>query len=193
MSRNALILEKAASRTPAPPQSRTAPHRGDYTELIRRLRDHSTLAVINAGSGSRSDAACTGIARELNASGKRVVIVHLTGTDRMPGVTTYVPGESPNVSLWPNAPDGSVEFFQRSITPALESEWLSELRPKFDAVLLDCSRAERAHAAQFAAKADVAVLVVEAGRITKEQIQREQRGLHLAGVNLAGCILMQQR
>lgn len=193
MSRNALILAKAASRMPAPPQSRPAPHRGDYTELIRLLRDHATLAVINAGSGSRTDAACTGIARELNACGKRVVIVHLTGADRVSGITTCVPGESPNVSMWDGAPDGSVEFFQRPITPALESEWLSELRPKFDAVLLDCSRAERAHAVQFAAKSDVAVLVIEAGRTTKEQIQREQRGLHLAGVNLAGCILMQQR
>ncbi|HKD05117.1 MAG TPA: hypothetical protein VKB79_04365 [Bryobacteraceae bacterium] len=194
MSRNALIFEKTALRPAAPSQPWTATPTGDYAELIHlAFRDRSALAVINIGPGPRAGTACAGIARELAASGRRTVIVQvkrLAKADRMPAVANCVPGEYPNVWLWPATPDGSVEFFHRPIAPATESEWLGELRRKFDAVLLDCSGTEGAGAAEFAVKADAAVLVVEAGRTTKQQIQREQRGLNVAGVNLVGCVLI---
>jgi Mrp family chromosome partitioning ATPase len=72
--------------------------------------------------------------------------------------------------------------------------WLDSLRLTFDSVLLDCPAAETAPAAaQLAALADAAMLVVEAGRTSRQQIQRDQRALQLRGVKLAGCILIGRR
>ena len=77
---------------------------------------------------------------------------------------------------------------------ASAAEWLDSLRLVFDSVLLDCPATETAPAAaQLAAMADAAMLVVEAGRTTRQQIQRDQRALQLRGVKLMGCILMRRR
>jgi len=60
--------------------------------------------------------------------------------------------------------------------------------------LLDCpATGATPAAAQLAAMADAAMLVVEAGRTTRRQIQHDQRALQLTGVKVAGCILMQQK
>jgi Mrp family chromosome partitioning ATPase len=68
------------------------------------------------------------------------------------------------------------------------------LRRDFDAVLLECPPVETAPAAAaIAAMADATVLVIEACRTTKQQIQRDQQALQLRGVKLAGCILMRRR
>jgi hypothetical protein len=196
MSKNALILEKAA---PQPPSLLEAvPTSGEYLDLIRSLmQGRSVVAVVDSGSGCRAPEACRGIAAELAASGKRVVIVQVASLLRMsqfPDAAACLSGRVPNVFLWPG--NASVEFFQ-SPGPTLEpsaGSWLGGLRRDFDAVLLECPPFETAPAAaSIAAMADAAVLLVEAGQTSKQSIQRDQQSLQLRGVKLAGCILMRRR
>ena len=86
-----------------------------------------------------------------------------------------------------NGADG--EFFFQKRAPESRPEWLETAELSFpsgrtanEVVLRDA-----------AGLADAAMLVVEAGRTTRQQIQRDQRALQLRGVKLAGCILMQRR
>ena len=193
MSRNALILERAA---PQPPSLLEAvPTSGEYLDLIRGLmQGRSVVAVVDSGSGCRAPEACRGIAAELAASGKRVVIVQVASLLRMsqfPDAAACLSGRAPNVFLWPG--NASVEFFQSPVEPSADS-WLGGLRRDFDAVLLECPPFETAPAAaSIAAMADAAVLLVEAGQTSKQSIQRDQQSLQLRGVKLAGCILMRRR
>lgn len=198
MSRNALILENSLSPTNPPAQLRPVPRSGEYSDLIHRVfRSHSVLAVIGAGAASRSAEACSGIAAELAASAKRVVVVQVDALLRAstpPAASACRPGGAPNVWLWPSASAASVEFFQSPQQPSLESDWLAVLRRDFDAVLLACPSLETAPAvADIAALADAAVLVVESGQTARQQIQRDQRTLELTGAKLTGLILMQRR
>ena len=196
MSKNALILEKATSKAPALLEA--VPSSGEYLELIRSLfQGRSVVAVVDSGSGSRAPEACTGIAAELAASGNRAVIVQVASLLRMsqlPDATACLPGRAPNVFLWPGTAGAPVEFFQSPAPAPSDGNWLGALRRDFDAVLLDCPPVETAPAAAaIAAMADAAVLVIEACRTTKQQIQRDQQALQLRGVKLAGCILMRRR
>jgi hypothetical protein len=196
MSRNSLILERAASQNAAPAPMETAPRSGEYLDLIRRLfPSHSVVAIVDSGSGSRGPEACRGIAAELAAPGNRVVIVNVASllrANQLPDATACQPGRVPNVFLWPSTIGAAVEFFQ---FPAPSTgDWLGTLRRAFDSVLLECPPVETAPAAAaIAAMAESAVLVVEAGRTTRQQIQRDQQALQLRGVALAGCILMRRR
>ena len=82
--------------------------------------------------------------------------------------------------FWPirHAGGAQIPSFKSRVPEDRAENWLDFLRLTFDAVLLDCPAAETATAAaQHAALADVAVLVVEAGRTTRRQIQRDQRAL----------------
>jgi Mrp family chromosome partitioning ATPase len=196
MSKNALILEKAASKLPSLLEA--VPHSGEYLDLIRHLfQGRSVVAVVDGGSGSRGPEASRGIAAELAASGNRVVIVQVASLlrmDQFPDDTACLPGRVPNVFLWPGTAGAPVEFFQSLAPEPSAGNWLGALRRNFDSVLLDCSPVETAPAAAaIAAMADAAVLVVEACRTTKQQIQRDQQALQLRGVKLAGCILMRRR
>ena len=196
MSKNALILEKSTSPSPALLES--LPSSGEYLDLIRTLfQSRAVVAVVDSGSGARAPEACRGIAAELAASGNRVVIVQVASLLRMnqfPDATACLPGRVPNVSLWPGTAGAPVEFFQSPAPEPSAGNWLGALRRNFDSVLLDCPPVETAPAgAAIAAMADAAVLVVEACRTTKQQIQRDQQALQLRGVKLAGCILMRRR
>ena len=196
MSKNALILEKAASKVPALLES--LPSSGEYLDLIRTLfQSRAVVAVVDSGSGARAPEACRGIAAELAASGNRVVIVQVASLLRMsqfPDARACLPGRAPNVSLWPGTAGAPVEFFQSPASAPSDCNWLASLRRDFDAVLLECPPVETAPAtAAIAAMADATVLVIEACRTTKQQIQRDQQALQLRGVKLAGCILMRRR
>ena len=196
MSKNALILEKAISKPPSLLEA--VPRSGEYLDLVRSLfQGHSVVAVVDSGSGSRAPEACRGIAAELAASGNRVVIVQVASLLRMsqfPDATACLPGRVPNVSLWPGTAGAPVEFFQSPAPEPSDGNWLASLRRDFDAVLLECPPVETAPAAAaIAAMADAAVLVIEACRTTKQQIQRDQQALQLRDVKLAGCILMRRR
>ena len=196
MSKNALILEKSTSPSPALLES--LPSSGEYLDLIRTLfQSRAVVAVVDSGSGARAPEACRGIAAELAASGNRVVIVQVASLLRMsqfPDARACLPGRAPNVSLWPGTAGAPVEFFQSPASAPSDGNWLASLRRDFDAVLLECPPVETAPAAAaIAAMADAAVLVIEACRTTKQQIQRDQQALQLRGVKLAGCILMRRR
>jgi hypothetical protein len=198
MSTIAAVLERAPSAAAPPAPLRPLPRSGEYPDLIRRLfQSRAVVAVIGAGSGSRSEKACRGIAAELAANGHRVVVVRV-GTlllaNRFPAATGCLPLRMPNVWLWPSPHDAPAEFFPSPLAPSPESDWLASLRRDFDSVLLECPPVKVAPAtAEFAALADAAVLVVESRQIARQQIQRDQRALELRGVKLAGCVLMRQR
>jgi len=199
MSRNALILQK--SETPGGPVSGPIagpvppPRSTEFVELARKLfRNRSVVAVVGAGSGSRSDEACHGIAAELAAGGHRVVIVQVEAALQahiLPPATAARPWKVPNVWLWPPLAEPSVEFFPSQQSQAPELDWLSPLRREFDAVLLDCAACDSAP--NIAAMADATVLTIESGVTEKQQILRDQRTLELRGAKLVGCILMQRK
>jgi hypothetical protein len=200
MSRNALILDKAGYQDASPAPLGGTTGSGEYRDLVRRLfpvQGHSVVAVLDSGPRRRGAEACEGIAAELAGAGKRVAIVQveaLLRTSQAPDVTAFLPGRTPGVSLWPTGAAAAVEFFPSSTTKTQEGNWLDSLRRDFDAVVFDCPPASAARAAaDIASMADAAVLVVEAGRTTRQQIQQDQRTLRLRGVKLAGCILMKRR
>ena len=192
MSKNALVLERiesaASLSTPAPLAE--APRTGEYLELIRRhFHPHSSVAILPAGP-SPTGSVCEDIASELAAAGNRVVIVlgnALLQTTAAPEESACTPSRTPNVWFWPSAAGAHIEFFNSGIPADPAGHWLDTLRETFDSVLLDCPSVE------LAAMANAAVLVVEAGRTTKQQIRRDQRALQMSGVKLAGCIFMQRR
>lgn len=206
MSRNSLILKRAVSentsQSPSPVELKAVPRASEYSGLVRSLfPNQKVVALIDAGSGTRAPEACRGIAAELAASGNRVVIVQVNALLRMsqiPDLTACAPGQAPNVFRWPCTVSAPVEFFpstaSRPLTKDWTTDWLGSLRRDSDAVLLECpSLATAADAATIAAMAEAAVLVVDAGRTTKQQIQLDQQSLKLRGVKLSGCILMKRR
>jgi len=203
MSQSAVILERTAPDVPLiahPAPAREVPRSGEYLELIRRhFQGRSAVAIVPVGSGQGAGDVCENIAAELARSGKRVVIVSVDALLRMDPAATpeksgCAPGRTPNVWLWPSAGGEQLEFFKSRGPADPTGKWLDFLRLTFDSVLLDCPAAETSPAAApLAAMADAAMLVVEAGRTTRQQIQRDQRALQLRGVKLAGCILMRRR
>lgn len=197
MSRDTLIIDKVGHRANGTGRQRV-PRSGDYATLIHRLfRGHSALAVIGIGQRSRSSEAVRGIASELGTSGNRVVIVKpedLLRADTSAERPGYRMDNAPNVWFWPDGLDTSTDLDGESAEQPGESGWLGYLCREFDVVLLDCRATDfTTTAAEVAAMADAAVLVVEAVETPKQQIQRVQRILEMSGVRLAGCILMQRR
>ena len=198
MSNTAAALQKAALDAGRPSHaSPPAGQPGDYGELIQRLFQ-SPSAVAVFGSNPGSDSVTEAIAAELAASGKRVVIVSIGQLLRLnplplPDESTLTPGAVPNVWVWPMDSGQRLEFFKTRRSPA-SGGWLDALREHFDAVLLDCPALSAASAiaaagiTEIAAKADAAVLIVEAGRTLRQRLQSDQRALQLAGAKLAGCI-----
>jgi len=204
MSRNSVVLEKAASGASLPLRAAQTPietpaRSGEYLDLIRRLFHHpSAVAIVSSGSGGSATGVCEEIAAELGTSGSRVVVVPVANLLRMnpiavPDKTAFLPGSTRNVWLWPSPLGRQIEFF-KSRAPADPDGWLDCLRRNFDSVLLDCSVGEvTPGVADVAAMADAVVLVAEAGRTTRQQIQRDQRALQLRDAKLAGCILLRRR
>jgi Mrp family chromosome partitioning ATPase len=204
MSRNAIVLEKAASEASFPLHTAQIPIEeplpsGEYVDLIRRLfHSPSAVAVVRSGSRAAVAGVCAGIAAELAAAGKRVVVVPVEKLLRMsaiaaPNKTSFMPGNTRNVWVWPSPLGQQIEFFKSS-TAEQGDNWLDCLRRNFDAVLLDCTALDvTPSVAEFALMAEAAVLVAEAGRSTRQQVQRDQRALEIRGVRLAGCVLLRRR
>jgi Mrp family chromosome partitioning ATPase len=197
MSRNFAVLGKSTpASTTDSPAVQPAGHSGEYTELIQRLfPGPSVVAIIGAGSADSGTAVCEGIASELSRLGRRVVLVsvqRLLPMDpiTLPDETAFMPGPARNVWIWPSPMGQQIEFFKPRLPVGAEN-WLDALRRNFDSVLLDCPAVESAPlSVAIAARADAAVLAVEAARTPKSQILRDQRSLELSGVKLAGCILI---
>jgi hypothetical protein len=203
MSRNFAVLDKAPPGNSHPPFGAQPPHdpsvpSSEYAALVERLfLAPSVVAILAVGPAGAAAAVCDGIAIELALSGKPVVIVAvhelLNGNPiSPPDETTFQPGNTPHVWRWPSPAGQQIEFFKPRIHAAVGplETWLDSLRRNFDSVLLDCPSVETAPGgAAVAALADAALLVVEAARVSKQQILRDQRALQLSGVKLAGCIL----
>jgi hypothetical protein len=202
MTRNSTVSDKTSSVGSVPSRALQKPiepgdNRGEYQELIQRLFHSPTaVAVVSSGSREGSPLICDGIAKELAASGKFVVVVQvntLLGMNPiLPDETAFMPGKTPHVWLWPSAEGGPIEFFKFRES-GRTGNWLDALRQNFDSVLLDCPAAEMMPSVTaVAAMADAAVLVVEAGRTAKQEIQRDQRALQAIGVYVAGSILIRR-
>jgi hypothetical protein len=219
MSRNFAVLGKSVSAMPAPIKGGAERAALDpaqavpipqFPELIRRLfRDCSAVAIVGSGFDGVGGV-CVAIAAELAASAKRTVIVPVerlvnVGPGALSAENAPVPGSVPNVWHWPCPPDRQIEFFKSQTPVKIDAEnWLDSLRHSFDHVLLSCPPLEAENPepqkmlaadgiAEIAAAADAAVLVVEAGRTPRHQIQRDQSRLQSRGVKLAGCILIRRR
>jgi len=205
MSRNFAVLSKALPTAlhpdvESPPQPPAAPE-GEFAAVIRLLFPApAAVAIVGAsdsGSDPESPAAdriAHGLADELAASGKRVVLVPVKNLLLMnpigiPDPADFVPGSTPYVWVWPPPESQKIEFFRPAgssrETGGVEN-WLDALRRDFDAVILDCPGVTEA-----AAMADAAVLAVHAGRTSAEQLRQCQQALQLRGARVVGCILVQ--
>ena len=213
MSKNFAVLGKSAadnfspsnpanpSPAPAAPVEAPLPN-GDYIDLIRQLFDEpGAVAIIgcNAGNPTHVVSEIAGnLAAELGASGRRVLVVLINNLLRMnpikvPDETAFIPGSTPGVWLWAASASQKIEFF-KSREPSAPGNWLDALRRSFDCVVLDCPSLQVVPGVtEVAAMADAAVLAVEAGRTSKQQILQDQQALQLRGARLAGCILIQRR
>lgn len=203
MSKNFAVLPKPPSDLAIPSRgTQLVSEAGTYGELIRRLfAGPSAVAIIGSDSGLGAGNVCDGIAAELGASGKRVVIVAVDKLLRMnptpvPDEAVFrsenKPNAAANVWIWPEPAGQRIEFF-KSRESAGGGPWLASLRRHFDSVLLDCPALEAAGATEVAAMADAAVLVVESGRTAKQKILLDQRALQSGGVKLAGCVVIARR
>lgn len=193
MSKNFAVLRKAKL-----PLSEAEPSTREYGGLIHRLFQSPTaLAVVGIGLDKGVVGVCEGIANELAESGKRVVVVPVDRLLRMnpiivPGETALMSGIARNVWLWPSPLGRPIEFFNSSESkPTGTESWLDALRRNFDAVLLECPAIDSTFGVtEVAAMADATVLVVEAGKTSRQQIQHDQHALQSRGATLAGCILL---
>jgi hypothetical protein len=186
MSRNYAVLKKSGSDAVVVG--------GNYADLIRRFFQNPAAVAIVSRNASHI---CEGIATELAASGRRVIIVLVDTLLRMeqisiPHQSDYVPGPVGNVWLWP-APDAPIALVQPRV-PATAINCLESLRINFDAVLLDCpAPLGMSGPSEIASMADCAVLAVEAGLTTKGQVRSDCQVLLSNGVKLVGSILIQRR
>jgi Mrp family chromosome partitioning ATPase len=196
MSRNSLVLEKAAEEQSLEVRHLSQPAASrEYTELIRRLfPSPAAVAVVGTIPGEDVSGICAGLAKELANSGKRVLVASVEKLLRMrpipvPDATVFLPGEIPNVWSWRTPPGPRLEIFRSQATT--EGQWLDTLRRSFDSVVLDCSAVfSESGAAEVAALADAAVLIVEAGKTDKQRIKHLQQTLELKGAKVAGIVLV---
>jgi hypothetical protein len=210
MSRHFIVLGKAASPisldvhsgTPSPvsvPVESAVPS-GEYFALIRRLFHGPAVVAVVGNSGASTEGVSPiveSLAAELSVVGKRVVIVLVSRLLRMnpitaPDESAFAPGNAPRVWLWPAPTGQKMEFFKSRESDDL-GNWLDALRGKFDSVLLDCPHVEGSPGVtELGAMADAAILVVEAGVTSKQQIQQDQWALQLRGAKVAGSILIER-
>ena len=168
---------------------------GKYSELLTTLFQHpSAVAVTACGADIDQSGICEGIASELAASGKKVVVVPvdrllLANPIRVIDDISLLPGATPNVWVWPSIAQQLEVFSPRALVEG--ENWLIRLRRGFHTVILDCPPLESApEVCEFSAIVDSTLLVIEAERTTKQQIQKDQHVLRTRGINLAGCILV---
>jgi Mrp family chromosome partitioning ATPase len=204
MSRNFTVLSKLGLDPLATPDAapavteETAEYPKGYAELLRRLFYRpSVVAVTTSGTDAVQVDVCAGIAAELAASGKQVVVVPvdrllLMNPIRVIDDISLLPGVSPNVWVWPSISQQMAVFGNQPINAG--ESWLDRLRRTFYTVILDCPPIEAMPGVtEIAAMVDATVLVVEAGRTTKQQIRKDQLALQLKGATIAGCVLVQGR
>jgi non-specific protein-tyrosine kinase len=186
------VLEKASPQMDLFPARATAlaarssfPGRRAYAELAARLFGDSgrrMVAFASAGRGEGVTYTVRGLAAELTRAGRRFVV--LDGDLRRlrlagPDVPEREPGSPPPILGAPLASESEQE-------PAV----LAGLRDRYDCILLDCGSLQASvNLLRVASAADGVVLVVEAGRTAKEQVERAARVIQEARGILIGLVL----
>lgn len=180
---------------------------GEYSDLIRELFIRpAAVAFVGSHSlagnrGGKSEGPCGiagNLAAELAMPGRRVVVVAVNMLLNMNPITVpqegdFMPTSTPNIWIWPGSSGQKIEYLKSRET-AGPGTWLDSLRRSFDSVLLDCPEVGVAPGViELAVMADTTVLIAEAGRTSKQQIQQDHRALQLRGARVAGSILVQRR
>jgi protein-tyrosine kinase len=197
MSKYAVVLEKALPHadvlapqvTPPARMSRATGQRA-YSELASKLFQSTgpcrvvAFASVNQGEGV-TRTVC-GLAVELVRSGKTVTT--LDGSLQ----TVCAPGiclADDSLKIEPG-----ILGAPRAAEPELASTFIASLRERHDCILLDCGSLESsADLLRLAPLCDGVVIVVEAGRTGKDQIDRAARVIHEARGTLLGCVLNKRR
>ena len=159
----------------------TAPSNGrrPYAELALRLFGRAPLPKVVAFAAANRAEGVTrtvrSLAAELARSGKTVACFDGTlGRPQLPGL---------------RLPEAEMETGQQDVT-----EVFAALRDRYDCVLLDCGGLDSSvDLLRLAPAADGIVLVVEAGRAGKEQINRAAQMIAEAQGTLLGFVLNKRR
>ncbi len=195
MAKHTAVLEKAATGAELLAPKSTA-HAGDfrvpghraYAELAAKLfaagtpRQVLAFASVNAGEGVTRT--IRGLAAEIVRSGRTVATfdgeVHCR-----PGLAGGFcePDSEPCILGAPRPSRTEI-----TVSP------LGALRERYDVVLIDCgSLASSVDLLCVAPHSDGVVLVVEAGRTTRDQLERAVKVVRESGARLAGCVLNKRR
>jgi Mrp family chromosome partitioning ATPase len=197
MSKYAVVLEKAspradslAPRAPASASSNRASGQRAYAELSAKLFPATgpgrvvVFASVNRGEGVTRTV--RGLAAELMRSGKTVVTLDgaLHGS---PAPDMCLPDDTLRI-------EPAILGAPRAAEPETASKLIASLRERYDCILLDCGSLESsADLLRLAPLSDGVVLVVEAGRTGKDQIDRAARVIGEAQGTLLGCVLNKRR
>jgi Mrp family chromosome partitioning ATPase len=197
MSKYAVILEKASPHAvslPQPAQVATESNRVSgrraYAELASKLLLSTGLprvvafASVNRGEGVTSTV--RSLSAELVCSGKSVLTLDgaLHGCPA-PGMCVLDDGLRTEPAIL-GAPS--------TAEPQTASAFIASLRERYECILLDCGSLEAsADLIRLAPLSDGVVLVVEAGRTEKDQIERAARVIREAQGTLLGCVLNKRR
>jgi hypothetical protein len=174
-------------------QSKPIPPRSSLIDAMFRLNS----AVCVFGDGDTGTRACEELAAELSMLQRRVVVVSVLKLVQMnpilhPGITGFAQGTGGKFWLWPPSNYQTLVLPSQTSKPA--EDWFFALCRNFDSVLLDCPELQRSpECAPIAIMAESAVLAVEIGRTSKEQILRNQHILQATGMKIAGSLLIGSR
>jgi Mrp family chromosome partitioning ATPase len=184
MSKTAAIRERtfpaagATIASDAPPASRAD------AELAARLFGGmvrpKVIAFTSANSREGVTRVVLGLAAELARAGCHATV--LDGAERL--------ARSPILETAdPSRPSTGISW-----TPYPGGERLWEMRDNSDCVLVDCGSLERSvDLLHFASMADGVVVIVEAGRTSKHQIEWVAKLIREVGGTLLGCVLNKRR
>lgn len=182
-----LFTPKASSGAP---EAHVSGHRA-YAELAAKLFAASTpprriVAFASVARGEGVTRTVRGLAAELVRSGKKVATFD-GDLHRMafPG-SGGAPAESPT--------DAAILGMPQPAEPETAFAVFAKLRDRYDCVLLDCGAlAESVDLVGVAPASDGVVLVMEAGRTGRAQIERAAKVIRDAQSTLVGCVLNQRR
>jgi Mrp family chromosome partitioning ATPase len=198
MSKYAVVLEKASPhadllaprRVLAPASSSRASGQRAYAELSAKLFRAAgpvrvvAFASVNPGEGVTRTV--RGLAAELVRSGRTV------GT-----LDGALHGSYPSdMSLSDEALriEPAILGAPRAAEPETAATFIANLRERYDCLLLDCGSIESStDLLRLASLSDGVVMVVEAGRTGKDQINHAARVIREAQGTLLGCVLNKRR
>lgn len=192
MGKHAIALAKAEPQPhfPSTPAATPAVYSRPYAELAARLftgaSAHTLVAFAGVHRGAGVSRTVRGLASELVRTGKSVAA--LDGWLR----TLPVAGAEPIEAEFERLPQ--ILGAPLSADPGAEAVALPRLHDRYDCVLVDCGSLEASvDLLRFAPLSDGVVLVVEAGRTTKEQIDRAAQVIREAKGKLLGFVLNKRR